>query len=234
MQSIVNTVRIERGARVGKIATLVGLGFLVAGLVFSLLFKDSATFLVVSFACLLMGILVSAIGTMNMNRWVKEPRADQVLAQGLRGFDNRYRLYSHYLPAPHVLLSPVGLFVITAMGQDGVIHFDGTKFRRNFSAVRLLRFMAEEGMGKPFAEADSQVESVREFLEERGAADGVEVKNMIVFYHPAAQLTISDPPRPVVNAKQMKKAIRKLRAGTELPASQYRRLRELFDQEAGE
>jgi hypothetical protein len=234
MQSILNETRIQRGARVGKIATLVGLGFLVAGLIVSLVFKDSASFLVVSFACLLMGILVSAIGTMNMNRWVKEPRADQALASGLRGFDNRYRLYSHHLPAPHVLLSPVGLFVITAMGQDGVIRLDGTKFRRNFSAVRLLRFMAEEGIGKPFAEADTQVESMRRFLEEHGIDEGVEIGNMVVFYHPAARLEVSDPPRPVVDAKGMKKAIRKLRAGVKLPASHYRQLQDLFDQVVAE
>ncbi|MFN2244506.1 MAG: hypothetical protein ACK2U2_19605, partial [Anaerolineae bacterium] len=136
MQNIVNEAKITRGARVGKIATFVGLGFLVLGLIVSLMLRTGAV-IWISFACLLLGILVSSVGTMNMNRWVREPRADQALAQGLKGFDDRYRLYSYLLPAPHVLLGPAGLFVITPMGQDGVIRFDGQKFRRDFSAIRL-------------------------------------------------------------------------------------------------
>ena len=30
---------------------------------------------------LLLGLLVSSVGTMNMNRWVREPRADQAVRQ---------------------------------------------------------------------------------------------------------------------------------------------------------
>lgn len=234
MQSIINETRIARGARVGKIATFAGLGFLVVGLIVSLTLQ--ATGLIwVSFICLLLGILVSSVGTMNMNRWVREPRADQALAQGLKGFDDRYRLYSHFLPAPHVLLGPPGLFVLTAMGQDGVIRYDGRKFRRDFSAARLLRFMADEGLGKPFSDADSQVRAMQKLLDEQGVGEGVEIQNVVVFYNPRAQLTISDPPRPVVTQKALKKALRRQRGDgdTKLSGAQYRELRDLFDQLVG-
>jgi len=234
MQNIVNTTRIARGARVGKIATLAGLGCLVAGLIASLTLQQ-AGLIWVSFVCLLLGILVSSVGTMNMNRWVREPRADQALAQALKGFDDRYRLYSYYLPAPHVLLSPAGLFVFTAMGQDGAIRFDGQKFHRGFSAVRLLRFMAEEGLGKPFAEADAQVRAIEKLLDEYSIGEGVEVQNMLVFYNPRAQLDIADPPRPIAAPKGLKKTLRKQIGGGEIKLSgvQYRELRKLFDRLAG-
>jgi hypothetical protein len=231
MQNIVNEGRVERGARVGKIATFVGLGFLVAGLIVSLLMKESPT-LWLSFLFLLLGLVVSSVGTMNMNRWVREPRADQALSQGLKGFHDRYRLYNYYLPAPHVLLSPVGLYVLTALGQDGVIRYDGNKFRRNFSVGRLFRFMAEEGLGKPFAEANAQVEALRKLLDEHGIGEEVEIENILVFYNPRAELVISDPPRPVANPKGLKKALRKTK-GEKLPGGQYQQLRELFDGAAG-
>ncbi|MFN2242713.1 MAG: nuclease-related domain-containing protein [Anaerolineae bacterium] len=234
MQNIVNEAKITRGARVGKIATFAGLGFLVLGLIVSLMLRTGAV-IWLSFACLLLGILVSSVGTMNMNRWVREPRADQALAQGLKGFDDRYRLYNYLLPAPHVLLSPVGLFVITPMGQDGVIHYDGQKFHRDFSAIRLLRFMAEEGLGKPFAEADSQVRAIQKLLDEHEAGEDVEVQSVVVFYNPRAQLDITDPPRPITNPKGLKKALRKQRGDeeTKLTGAQYRELRDLFDEAAG-
>ena len=82
MQNIVNEDKIRRGARIGKIATLVGLAFLAGGLVISLVLQDSPL-LWLSFVCLLAGLLVSTIGTMNMNRWVREPRAALSRPEGL-------------------------------------------------------------------------------------------------------------------------------------------------------
>jgi hypothetical protein len=229
MQNVLNEARIEKGARIGKIATFAGLGFLGAGLVISLVLQASSL-IWISFACLLLGLLVSTIGTMNMNRWVREPRADQAMVQALKGFDDRYRLYNYYLPAPHVLLSPLGLTVITAMGQDGVIRFEGGKFHRNFSVLRLLRFMAEEGMGKPFAEADAQVEAVQKLLDEEGLGDEVEIKSVVLFHSPKAELQITAPPRPITDTKGLKKAIRKIQSNR-LPEDLYLEIGTLFDRD---
>jgi hypothetical protein len=168
---------------------------------------------------------------MNMNRWVREPRADQALSLGLKGYDDRYRLYNHILPAPHVLLCPVGLFVLTAMGQDGVVRYEGGKFRRNFSLGRALRFMADEGMGRPFSVADAEVRALEEFLAQSGVGEGLELRNIVVFYNPSAELSLVDPPRPVVDPKGLKKAIRKQR-GQKIPTSQYHQLQELFEEVA--
>ena len=230
MRLVVDDAKIARGTRLGKIATFVGLGFLLAGFIISLTLRDMM-FLWVSLGCLVVGMLISSVGTMNMNRWVREPRADQALAQGLKGFDDRYVLYSYNLPVPHVLLSPAGLFVLTAMGQDGTIHYDGNKFRRDFSLGRVLRFMAEEGLGRPLAEADRQVEALRQYLAEREVAEDVEIQSVVVFYNPRAELDVSDPPVPIVDPKGLKKAIRKQTDG-KLPGKEYDALRELFDEAA--
>jgi hypothetical protein len=231
MKTITNVEKITKGARIGKIATFAGLGFLVAGLVVSLMLQESPL-LWLSFGFLLLGLLVSSVGTMNMNRWVREPRADQALAQGLKGFDDRYRLYNYTLPAPHVLLGPMGLYVLTALGQDGVIRYEGDKFRRDFSLARVLRFMAEEGMGRPFEEANAQVQSLRKFLDEHDVGKDVEIQNVLVFYNPRAQLSVTEPPRPVVDPKGLKKAIRKQQDQKLMPA-QYDQLQELFEGAAG-
>jgi hypothetical protein len=163
-----------------------------------------------------------------MNRWVREPRADQALAQGLKGFDDRYRLYNYTLPAPHVLLSPAGLYVLTAMGQDGTVRYEEDKFHRNFSVGRIFRFMADEGMGRPFAEGDAQVRALRQYLEGHAAAEGVDIQNIVVFYNPRVQLIVTEPSRPVIEPKGLKKVVRKQREDR-LSGSQYRKLQELFD-----
>jgi hypothetical protein len=226
MQSITNERKIARGKRIGQIATFLGLGFLVAGFIISLVLQASP-YLWLSLVCLLLGLVASTLGTTNMNRWIREPRADQALAKGLKGFDDRFRLYNYSLPAAHVLLSPVGLYVLTAMGQDGVIRFDGTKFRRDFSLGRLLRFMADEGLGRPLSVADSEVQALQKLLAEHNLGDEVDIENIVVFYNPRAELLVEDPPRPIVVPKALKKAVRK--QASKMPEELYRRLEELFN-----
>jgi len=228
MQNVVDEERIRKGARIGKITFVASLGFMVAAMVVSLALP---TLLWISLLCAIVGLLLSGVAMPNMNRWGREPRADQALAQALKGFDDRYQLYSYLLPAPHVFLTPLGVYVLTALGQDGVIHYDGTRFRRDFSLGRVLRFMGEEGLGRPFAEAQTQVKAMQDLLDQAGLGDEVEIQNIVVFCNPRAQLDVLDPPRPVVTPKDLKKAIRK-QAGPKLTGEQYRRLEELFDETA--
>ncbi|MBN1137223.1 MAG: hypothetical protein JXM73_11595 [Anaerolineae bacterium] len=226
MKTIVNDQLIARRARLGKIFTFAGLGLLLIGLIVSLTMTQTS-FLLVSFGCLLGGIVASSIGTVNMNRWIREPRADQVLARGLKGFDDRYRLYNYVLPAPHVLLTPTGLYVLTAMLQEGAIRYEGGKWRRNFSLGRAIRFLGDEGLGRPFAIADSEVLAMQRFLEQNEAADGVGIENVLVFVHPKAQVEVHEPPRPVIMPKDLKRTIRG--SQNKLSPDRYRRLQELFE-----
>jgi uncharacterized protein (DUF849 family) len=88
--------------------------------------------------------------------------------------------------------------------------------------------MAEEGLGKPFAEADDQVKKMRAYLDENGIHRDIEVYDVVVFYNPAAQLQVGDLPQPVVTTKGLKKSIRKQR-DRRLTNNQYAQLEELFD-----
>ena len=226
MYTLTDEHKIARGARLGKILVFGSLGFLVAGLVIALRMRG-VYYLWISLGCLVIALVASTVGFAHMNRWVREPRADQALDQGLKGFDDHYRLYHYVLPAPHVLLSPAGLFVLTPMGQDGAIRYTEGKFRRGFSLGRIFRFLSEEGIGRPFAEGDSQVSGLRQFLLQRGM-EGVDIQNLIVFYHPRAQIEATDPPRPVVVPRRLKRAIRSQPQGR-LSPSLYRQLQELFE-----
>jgi len=226
MKIIVNDQLIARRARLGKIFTFAGLGLLLVGLIISLVMTQTSFFLV-SLGCLLGGIIASSIGTANMNRWVREPRAEQVLARGLKGFDDRYRLYNYTLPAPHVLLTPTGVYVLTAMLQEGAIRYEGGRWHRDFSLGRAIRFLGDEGLGRPFATGDNEVLAMQRFLEQHEVAEGVEIENVLVFVHPKAQVDVHEPPRPVVMPKDLKRAIRS--GQNKLSPDRYRRLQELLE-----
>ncbi len=228
MKVVVNERLIASRGRLGKIASLTGLAILLAGFGFSFF----PQYFYVSILCLLLGLIASNIGTYNLNRWVKRPRNDEVIARALKGLDDRFWLFSYILPAEHVVLGPTGLFVIKAKSHDGEILCEGSRWRRKFRWSYLLRIFYEEGLGNPTAEVAWEAERLRKFLAKKLPEDAqVEIKEVILFTNPSVRLELRSPITPVLTAKTLKNHIRQ--KGTEfLPSELYRKLLEVFRQQA--
>jgi hypothetical protein len=173
--------------------------------------------------------LLASVGTYNMNRWVKEPRADQSLDKALKGFDNRHFLYHYTLPAAHVLLAPSGLFVFTVKDHHGEIRCEGEKWRQKFNWGRLLLFFGQEGLGNPTREVRGEVERLRRFLNSRLPEADMPIEGLIVFTNPGARLELIEPAVPVVSSKKLKTFLRQLKK-KRIPAEQRKELAEIFEE----
>ena len=230
MKVVVNERLIASRGRLGKIASLTGLAVLLAGFGFSFFPR----YFYVSLLCLFLGPVFSNKGTYNLNRWVKRPRSDEVIARALKGLDDRFWLFSYVLPAEHVVLGPTGLFVIKAKPHDGDIMCEGSRWRRKFRWSYLLRIFYEESLGNPTAEVAWEAERLRKFLAQKLPEDAqVEVKEVILFTSPAARLELHSPLTPVLTAKTLKNHIRQ--KGAELiPQETYQKVLEVFRQHAEE
>lgn len=226
MKVVVNERLIASRGRLGKVASFTGLAILLAGFGFSFFPK----YFYVSLLCLLVGLIASNIGTYNLNRWVKRPRSDEVIARALKGLDDRFWLFSYILPAEHVVLGPTGLFVIKAKPHDGEILCEGNHWRRKFRWAYLLRIFYEESLGNPTAEVTWEAERLRKFIAQMLPEDGeVEIKEVILFTNPAARLELRSPLVPVLTAKTLKNHIRQKGAET-IPPELYQKLLGLFRQ----
>lgn len=230
MQVITNEKLIRNRARLGRWASFAGLGILILGLVASLF----PQWLLASFACLLVGFLLSQVGIYNANRWVREPRADQTLDKILKGFDNRYYLYNYVLPAPHVLLAPFGLCVINPKHQGGKIRCEGEKWHHEAGWKRILRLFGQEGLGNPTREVRAEVEKLRRFLAQRLRDDDVPIEGLVVFANPQVDLQTENPAVPVLDGKQLKLFLRNLSKERPIPGSQRKQLAEILAGEGPE
>ncbi|MFB0534204.1 MAG: nuclease-related domain-containing protein [Anaerolineae bacterium] len=226
MKVITNEKLVKRQAAIGKWASLLGMGSLLAGLVVSWRWP---TQIAISFACLIAGFMLASLGTYNMNRWVKEPRADQTLDKALKGFDNRHFLYHYTLPATHVLLAPSGLFVFTVKDHHGEIRCEGEKWRHKFNWRRLLLFFGQEGLGNPTREVRGEIERLRRFLDSRLPEGDVPIEGLIVLTNPRARLELIDPAVPVVSSKKLKTFLRQLKM-KRISAEQRKELAEVFEE----
>ncbi|MFO7323976.1 MAG: nuclease-related domain-containing protein [Chloroflexota bacterium] len=145
---------------------------------------------------------ISTVASVRMtNLWIRQPRPETALREGLKGLSNKSVLYNYYhLPARHVLIAPQGVFVFTTRWQDGRFSVKGDDWQTHKSFIsRLFTAFRFDSIGNPTDEAIRNSEYVRKLLEP--IAPDVPVQPVIVFTDPRAHITIESPTVPVLRAQ---------------------------------
>jgi hypothetical protein len=225
-----NVKLIKQRARLGTYATFAGLGILVAGMIASFQQK----WLWVSLAALLLGFFLSQIGSYNLRRWSRSPRPDEVVETELKGFDDRYHLYSWALPAPHVLLSPQGIYTFETRDQTGQIGVTGDKWNTKFSLGKTLLLFGQEGLGNPSRDAQDNAAKVQKLIQTALPETSIQVQPVVVFIDKRAQLLLDSPSVPVLPADDIKRWLRGSGKGDTIKTADYRAIEEALDAKAGD
>jgi hypothetical protein len=220
---------VERRAQIGKWASLLGLVVLGGGFLISL--RNPGLF-IISFGTLILGFLLSNVGIYYANRYARPDRPDVVLAQALKGFDKRYALYQFLFPVSHVLREPSGLTVLIPKPQEGRIVYSDGKWRSKQGWSRLLRWVGQEGLGKPEAEAQTEAVTMHDWLQRQAPELDVPVRGLVIFTHPKAELDLDNPPVTVLAPKQLKGWLRKAGKLTPLSQEAQTQLAEVMNQAA--
>jgi len=227
MNVLVNEQLVSRRARIGKIASLAGLAILAGGMIAS--FQED--YLYLSFAALIIGFIVSQIGSYNTIRWSRKPRADELLVKSLKGLDRKYSFYHYYLPASHVLIGPTGLFVFLVKYQSGQVGFDGKRWREKTGLGRILLFFGQESLGNPTVELQLEMQNLAKLIKEKNPDLDPTIRGVVVFAHPQVELSLNEPTVPVLKTKQLKPYVRRpLQDNGYLKGDERRALVEFFDQ----
>jgi hypothetical protein len=219
MKIVTNEKLIRRNSRIGMIATFSGLAILAGGLLISFRSKDQAQF-GLAWISLLAGFLLSQVGVYFGNRWGRRPRPDELINQALKGLDDRYALYHYTTPTAHLLVGPVGIWVLLSRHQTGQITYDKGRWRQKRSGCIqvYLRFFAQEGLGRPDLDIPVEVASVQKFLHKKlPDTELPPIQAALVFTNEKAELQTDDAPNPTLPAKELKEFIRKLAKDKPLP-----------------
>ncbi|HJX37757.1 MAG TPA: nuclease-related domain-containing protein [Anaerolineae bacterium] len=223
MRTTADQEMLLRGGRAGQLATFISLVMVFAGLIVSFTQYRVATFLLIG-----LGVVMYTVGSRSQEQAAREPWLIKQLTDALAEFDDRYHLYSHALPAEHVLLTPHGVFALIVRGMDGKIRCFKDKWVRALTLRRALRFFTEESLGNPTKEVQRDVEKLAEYIQARAPGAQVDVQGVVVFANPAAQLEITSASFPVLPLTRLKSHIRKASGRMEMAPETLRTLTDLF------
>jgi hypothetical protein len=197
MDSYLNQPFLTKRRNYARWGSYIGLGALVLGLM------TSARYPLLSYAFLVVGLLAASFGSYTANRYVREPRADQMLNKALEGLDKRYALYHYYFATSHVLASHLGLTVLLPRLQEGEITYEEGRWRHKAGLRKFLQLFGEPSLGKPQVELEEDVRWLKEWVDAAMPGDNIPVTGAIVFTNPRATVRASQAPVPALTPEQL-------------------------------
>lgn len=207
MRIVINDKLVQRNRRIAQYLFFFSFGVLIAAFIvtnqqaFDPETADSTLALLLPSLVLPIGLITTLVSVRMTNLWVREPRPERTIKEGLKGVSNRSVMYHYFhFPTRHVLICPQGVYSITTRYQDGMFTVKDDKWSQQGGGIgALLRFFRRDGIGNPTADAQRDADHLKNLLEP--IAPDVEVKPIIVFTDPRARFTNAGASVPVLYAK---------------------------------
>jgi hypothetical protein len=161
---------------------------------------------------LLLGFLLSQVGTHFSSKWGRNPPPDEIIDKSLKGLGRDYSIYHFVTPVAHLLVGPAGIWTISPYYQTGSVIYDKKRWRaRGGGFIQgYLRLFGQDSIGRPDLESDAEVESAKKYLG-RVLPAGTEVPNVraaLLFVNPKVELQVNDAPLPAMTPKDLKEFLR--------------------------
>jgi hypothetical protein len=155
---------------------------------------------IVPLVVLPLAYVITMVSVRMANLWVRVPRPETVIPDGLKGIGSKSVLYNYYhSPARHVLISPQGVFAMVIRFQDGQFRVEGDHWTTKRTAMgRVMSIFRLDSVGNPTQDALTAAAHVQKLLSP--IVPDVTVEPVIVFIDPRAQVTLEDSPVAVVYA----------------------------------
>lgn len=211
MRIITDSKLVKRNRRIGQIASIAGILVLIVGAYLS--FTDTAmNYLSFSLIALVAGFFLSQIGIAYSNRWGRSPRPDEALAVALKGLNDRFLLLNYITPAPHLLVSPAGFWILLPYEAGKEVTYDAKRGRWVEKGGNTLSrwFLGRQGIGRPDLDLEDQIRALRKYLlrfvSDENALPSIQAA--IVITSPNTVIAAPDSPIPVLRVDKLKDFIR--------------------------
>ncbi|PZS01214.1 MAG: hypothetical protein DLM69_05200 [Candidatus Chloroheliales bacterium] len=185
--------------------------------------------LMIYYVGLIVGFQILSAGQWMGRKWKTRPRADEQLAEELKGATNKYAFYNYIqLPsaekAPrvpmvdHLIQAPEGFLIVQMQPEFGQVSYNRNRWNRKVGIIERIGLIGSPPLGDPGRALDVKILAFKRWLASLGI-ENVLVDGAICFNNPRAHVEIkSDPPYPVINHHQVVDYLRDMTA--EIDASE--------------
>jgi hypothetical protein len=190
-----------------SMAVLIG-GFIIANTQLTSTDRESPVFalsLFLPWVVLPIGFICTILSVRMTNLWIRKPRPEEAIRDGLKGISKKSVLYNYYhFPARHVLIAPQGVFAMVTRFQEGKFRVDGDKWTTPSGFFGgFMRFFRRDGIGDPTQDALKAAAYIKSLLDKK--TQGIEVQPLIIFVDPRANVEIVNSSVPVLYANENQK-----------------------------
>jgi hypothetical protein len=205
MRVVINEAQIKRNRQISHLLVIVSLAGMAIGFFYNFTADPTQSNQITCFVMPIL-LLMTLMSVRMSNTWIREPRPEDALSDGLKGLGKKYTIFHYLLPAQHVLISPEGVFTIKPIWQDRSYRIEGKKWHGEEGVMRKISgYMRQDLVGNPFQDALFEAQQVQKFVDQIAPDAGVEVQPLIVFTNPNANFEAEDPLFPVLYADPKKK-----------------------------
>ncbi len=229
MRIIENEKYIQRRAKVGEWAPLVGLGCLFGSVLIMLSYPQLALW-----GTLLLGVgfVASMLGNYYGDRFVGKIAYHVKLQEALKGLNDQYTLLLYTQVVSFVLLEPGGVTVLVVKPQSGTVRYADGRWRHQQRGKFLRQLAGQESLIAPAQDASQQAKRMADWLAKQlpeEVAASVPVRGVLVFAAPDVRLEIeSSVPVAALLLKDLKPWLRKEGRLSKLPQETRQALAEVF------
>ena len=225
-----NEKLIKRNGRIGQWMSLGALVVLAVAIYLSVKYPQLFLYSVVA---MIVGFLMTQVGLSFSNRWGRSPRPDEQLDAALKGLPADTAIYHYVAAVPHVLVGPMGLWVLLPYHQRGRIAFEKNRWRLSGGGFMqsYMRIFGQEGIGRPELEAAYQMESLTKQLAQRmGEGIAPPVNAALVFSSEDIEIDGTESQLPALPIKKLKDFMRQRMRESTAPAPLIRQVKEALPQ----
>jgi len=231
MKIIKNEKLIKRNAKIGQWTSLAGVIVLAGGMFLTWKFPEQFNYALVS---LLAGFILTQVSIYLGSRFGRSPRPDEKLDAALKGLPGDFTLYHYTTPVPHLLVGPSGSWILLPYHLAGSVSYQKNRWRNAGGGFMqgYMRIFGQESIGRPEADADSQIKSLQKELTRHLETGEIPATNAIlVFTNDQLELDVEGAPTPAVKAKQLKDFMRQRAREKPFPAESIEQINSVLIEE---
>jgi len=226
MKLSVNNKLIERNKKIAQSILYVSLGLLIIGFVWTLRNTEPSKS-IIGYLILIPAFLLVQVSIYLANRWGKSPRPDEIILSALKGLDNQYTLYVYTTGVPHLLVGPIGVWIINPYNHEGEISYNLEKKRyiQKGGSNFVAKYFAQEGLPNIIRDVISLKKDHKKYFENNSIHVDEEPTIVNLFYSDNVILVKNDAPEINLKSNKLKVFIRKSAKEAKIPLEKVEELR---------